>query len=335
MPTLTTNIHLALEHLEQGNVVAIPTETVYGLAADATNETAIRKIFSIKNRPLNHPLIMHVCHDWDLSPWVNNVPDYAQHMILAFWPGPLTLVFNSKKGAVHSLVNGGQNSIALRAPAHPLTEQLLRQFNRPIVAPSANPFGEVSPTTASHVAESFPHENFLILDGGRCNVGIESSIIQATHPERYTILRPGMIDLKTMSHPLAKAHPFNVSSPRVSGHLKSHYKPKKKLYYIDDWQQFDNHSHGLLGKIYTMSVSNYTPKEGALHHQFPHDVQSMAYQLYNELRRADQSQADILVIELPPLQRQWRAIREKIIKAGHPIHETIQGPRETQHESKG
>ena len=168
MPTITTNIDLVLEHLKQGEVVAIPTETVYGLAADATNESAIKKIFSIKKRPLNHPLIMHVCHDWDLNQWVNNVPVYAQHMILAFWPGPLTLVFNSKKDAVHSLVNGGQNSIAIRAPSHPLTEQLLRRLNRPIVAPSANPFGQISPTTALHVAQSFPDEHFLILDGGRC-----------------------------------------------------------------------------------------------------------------------------------------------------------------------
>ncbi len=157
MPTITTSINLALEDLEKGDVVAIPTETVYGLAADATNETAIKKIFSIKKRPLNHPLIMHVCHDWDLSQWVTDVPEYAQQMILAFWPGPLTLVLNSKKCAVNSLVNAGQNSIAIRAPNHNLTEQLLRRLNRPLVTPSANPFGQISPTTASHVAQSFPN----------------------------------------------------------------------------------------------------------------------------------------------------------------------------------
>lgn len=171
MTTITTNVNLALERLEQGDVVAIPTETVYGLAADATNETAIKKIFSIKRRPLNHPLIMHVCHDWDLSQWVTDIPEYAQQMILAFWPGPLTLVLNSKEKAVSPLVNGGQNSIAIRAPQHDLTQQILRQLNRPLVAPSANPFGQVSPTTALHVATSFPNEDFLILDGGRCGRG--------------------------------------------------------------------------------------------------------------------------------------------------------------------
>ena len=320
MPTITANIDLALEHLEQGDVVAIPTETVYGLAADATNENAIKKIFAIKNRPLNHPLIMHVCHDWDLSQWVTHVPEYAQHMILAFWPGPLTLVFNSKKEAVNALVNGGQNSIAIRAPNHPLTEQLLRRLNRPLVAPSANPFGQISPTTALHVAQSFPHENFLILDGGRCQIGIESSIIQATHHDRYTVLRPGMIDLNAMNDRLAKECSLNASAPRVSGQLDSHYKPKKRLYYIDDWQQFDKYSHVLTGEIYTISISEYTQGDRKLHHQLPNDEGTVAYQLYNELRHADQSQASVIVIELPPDQIKWCAIREKIIKAGQPIH---------------
>ena len=314
MPTITSSLELVIEQLNQGEVAAIPTETVYGLAADATNETAIKKIFSIKNRPLNHPLIMHVCHDWDLSQWVNDVPEYAQNMIFKFWPGPLTLVFNSKKDVVSSLINGGQNSIAIRAPNHPLTEQVLRRLKRPLVAPSANPFGQISPTTAVHVAQSFPHERFLILDGGRCDVGIESTIIQATHPDSYTVLRPGMIDLKVINEPLVKPCLFNVSSPRVSGHMDSHYKQKKKLYYIDDWRQIDQFLQVLTGKVYTISLSKYTPADKTLHHQLPNDEKMVAYQLYNELRHADQSQADVILIELPPIK--WHAIREKIIKAG-------------------
>lgn len=320
MTTITANIHHVLERLEQGDVVAIPTETVYGLAADATNETAMKKIFSIKKRPLNHPLIMHVCHDWDLSQWVTNIPEYAQQMILAFWPGPLTLVLNCKKEAVNPLVNGGQNSIAIRAPKHDLTQYILRQLNRPLVAPSANPFGQISPTTALHVAMSFPHEDFLILDGGRCDVGIESSIIQATNPHGYSVLRPGMIDLKTIQ---AKVSTQRVLSPlqvRVSGQLVTHYKPKKKLYYIENWRQIDNYLHVLKEKIYTISISEHIAKEGKLHHQLPNDELGVAYQLYNELRRADQSEADIIIIELPPNQIKWRAIREKILKAGQGIH---------------
>jgi len=319
MTTITANVNLALERLEQGEVVAIPTETVYGLAADATNETAIKKIFSIKKRPLNHPLIMHVCHDWDLSQWVTDIPKYAEQMILAFWPGPLTLVLNSKEKAVNSLVNAGQNSIAIRAPKHDLTQQILRQLNRPLVAPSANPFGQISPTTALHVSSSFPNEDFLILDGGRCDVGIESSIIQATHHHGYSVLRPGMIDLKTINVMFPNQCGLNQSLPRVSGQLESHYKPQKKLYYIDDWRQLDKHSHLLKGKIYTISISEHPQKEEKFHHQLPNDVQTAGYQLYDELRYADQSDAEVIVIELPPNQIKWRAIREKILKAGQPI----------------
>jgi L-threonylcarbamoyladenylate synthase len=324
MTTITTDMNLCAKAIEQGEVVAIPTETVYGLAADATNETAIKKIFAIKNRPLNHPLIMHVCHDWDLSQWVTDIPEYAQQMIRAFWPGPLTLVLNSKKNAVNALVNGGQSSIAIRAPKHDLTQQLLRALNRPLVAPSANPFGQISPTTALHVAISFPDENFLILDGGRCDVGIESSIIQATHSNEYSVLRPGMIDLKAMEGKLPSQGSINQSTPRVSGQLDSHYKPKKKLYYIEDWRQFDEHSQALKGNVYTISISEHTPKEKKCHHQLPNDEQTAAYQLYDELRYADQSEADVIVIELPPNQLRWRAIREKILKAGLPINSIIE-----------
>jgi L-threonylcarbamoyladenylate synthase len=319
MTTITANVNLALERLEQGDVVAIPTETVYGLAADATNETAIKKIFSIKKRPLNHPLIMHVCHDWDLSQWVTDFPEYAEQMIIAFWPGPLTLVLNSKENTVNSLVNGGQNSIAIRAPKHDLTQHLLRQLNRPLVAPSANPFGQISPTTALHVASSFPNEDFLILDGGRCDVGIESSIIQATHHNGYSILRPGMIDLLTIESKFGKQRAVNTLIPRVSGQLESHYKPQKILYYIDDWRQLDNHSHLLVGEIYTISISDYIPKNENLHHQLPKDERVVAYQLYDILRYADKSQAEVILIELPPDQIKWHAIREKIIKAGRRI----------------
>lgn len=323
MTNITTNINLALERLDQGDVVAIPTETVYGLAADATNETAIRKIFAIKKRPLNHPLIMHVCHDWDLSRWVTDIPDYAQQMISAFWPGPLTLVFSSKKNTINSLVNGGQDSIAIRAPKHDLTQKLLRKLNRPLVAPSANPFGQISPTTALHVATSFPNENFLILDGGRCDVGIESSIIQATDLNGYSVLRPGMIDLQIIDGMFKKQCSSNQSTPRVSGQLDSHYKPQKKLYYIEDWRQLDNVSDLLNGKIYTISISDYTPKDDKFHHQLPNDEQIVAYQLYDKLRYADQSEAEFIVIELPPNQVKWHAIREKILKAGLLLHRQI------------
>lgn len=317
MTTITTQMNIALEHLQRGDVVAIPTETVYGLAADATNEDAVKKIFAIKNRPLNHPLIMHVCHDWDLSQWVSEIPDYAQRMMDAFWPGPLTLVLNCHNKAINPFVNGGQSSIAIRAPKHDLTEALLRQLNRPLVAPSANPFGQVSPTTAKHVAHSFPHEDFLILDGGRCVVGIESTIVQATHHEGYAVLRPGMIHAQTIEKAFGKPRVAQSGSPRVSGQLDTHYMPQKKLYYVDDWQELEERFLSIRGDIYAISLSEHTPpRQVAYHHPLSSDASIVAYQLYDTLRQADHSPADVIVIELPPDEVRWQAIREKIMKAG-------------------
>jgi len=326
MTTITTNVNLAVERLEQGNVVAIPTETVYGLAADATNETAIKKIFSIKKRPLNHPLIMHICHDWDLRQWVKNIPEYAEQMIVTFWPGPLTLVLNNKEKAVSPLINGGQNTIAIRAPQHDLTQQVLRKLNRPLVAPSANPFGQISPTTALHVSMSFPNEDFLILDGGRCDVGIESSIIQATDHNGYSVLRPGTIDLKIIENKFKKQSSIKKSTPRVSGQLDSHYKPRKTLYYTDNWQLFDKIKHLLAKEIFTISLSDHFAKNKNLHHQLPNDTKVVAYQLYDILRHADQSAAEVIVIELPPNEIKWEAIREKIIKAGRKFEHSSSAP---------
>ncbi|MFY7697307.1 MAG: L-threonylcarbamoyladenylate synthase [Legionella sp.] len=316
MAIITTDINLALCELQQGNVIAIPTETVYGLAADATNEDAVKKIFAIKQRPLNHPLIMHVCHDWDLNQWVKNIPHYAQELMIRFWPGALTLVFNCKSNVIQPLVNGGQDTIAIRAPNHPLTEHLLRTLNRPLVAPSANPFGQISPTTAQHVAESFPDDNFLILDGGRCNIGIESSIILATDDNEYCILRPGMLDLKDIGNGLIDQPTAAQLLPRVSGQLETHYQPHKKLYYVDDWQQFDDISSSLPTSIYTISLTNWPRNNLALHHQLPNDPKMVAYQFYHQLRYADLSEAAVIVIELPPNDTMWQAIRDKIVKAG-------------------
>lgn len=320
MTKITTNIDLAVERLKQGEVVAIPTETVYGLAADATNSQAVNKIFAIKKRPLNHPLIMHVCHDWDLSQWVSDIPEYARKMMSSFWPGPLTLVFNSKDNAVLSCVNGGQTTIAIRSPKHDLTQRLLKQFNRPLVAPSANPFGQISPTTALHVAQSFPDENFLILDGGRCDVGIESSIILATDPNGYAVLRPGIIDLNILQNNFPQQDALNISKPRVSGQLDSHYKPQKKLYYLDDWSQLAHYKASFSASIYSISITVESSDVSKRHCNLSDNVQTVAYQLYDVLRAADQSDSAIIVIELPPDQIKWRAIREKIMKAGEPIN---------------
>ncbi len=161
MGRISNDLDRIVNELLLGNLVSLPTETVYGLAADATNEVAVEKIFKVKKRPLNHPLIMHVAPDWDLSQWVERIPEYACNLIKSFWPGPLTFVFKLKeKTNISRLATGTQGTIAIRSPDHPLALEILRKLDRPIVAPSANPFGKVSPTEAKHVMQDFPEDSF-------------------------------------------------------------------------------------------------------------------------------------------------------------------------------
>ncbi|OGV50538.1 MAG: threonylcarbamoyl-AMP synthase, partial [Legionellales bacterium RIFCSPHIGHO2_12_FULL_42_9] len=194
MSIITTDIIAVKNQLDIGEIVAIPTETVYGLAANANNAIAIDKIYCLKQRPYNHPLIMHIASGWDLDQWATAIPSYVYNLIDNFWPGPLTLVLPSRKENICDLITGGQPTIAIRCPGHSLTQQLLHQLGYPLVAPSANPFGKISPTTAAHVQISFHESNLMILDGGRCKLGIESTIIDATRFDSYQILRHGSID---------------------------------------------------------------------------------------------------------------------------------------------
>jgi L-threonylcarbamoyladenylate synthase len=316
MSTITTRLELALQHLQQGDIVAIPTETVYGLAANAENEQAIRKIYAMKKRPLNHPLIMHVLKNWDLSQWVSHIPDYAQQLIELFWPGPLTLVLPCRPGQVNPLVTGGQDTVALRCPKHPLAQTLLEQLAFPLVAPSANPFGKISPTTAEHVQHSFKEEELLILDGGRCEVGIESTIIAATNPKGYEILRHGLID-ESQINSLLQARQFKESSQiRVPGKLESHYQPEKPLYCFSDIKAMQAFIEQKKEAVYVLSFAEMPQKDLKFYYRLPDSPEQTAFELYYRLRSADQSEASCIAIELPPEEEQWQGISERILKAG-------------------
>lgn len=316
MSIITTNIELALTQLQQGNIVAIPTETVYGLAGNADNEDAVRKIYALKNRPLNHPLIMHVAQDWDLSQWVSTIPDYAKILMQHFWPGPLTLVFQSQAKRVSPSITGGQATVAIRCPKHPIAQTLLSRLGMPLVAPSANPFGKVSPTTAQHVQKSFADSDLLILDGGRCEVGIESTIIAATHPDAYQILRPGMIDESALRRLLPGRELNEFTTLRVPGRLAKHYQPEKTLYCFPDQQRMLQFCQQQAQKPYVLSFAKNTVFKDYPGYQLPDNADMTAFELYFQLRRADQSDASLLVIELPPDTSDWRAVRERIMKAG-------------------
>ncbi|KTC91454.1 L-threonylcarbamoyladenylate synthase [Fluoribacter dumoffii] len=316
MPLITTHIDRAIHDLQEGKPVAIPTETVYGLAAPVNNEKAIRAVFAMKNRPLNHPLIVHVAKNWDLTQWVKDIPEYAQQLIEKFWPGPLTLVFHCKVDQINPLITGGQTTVAVRCPAHPLTQELLMKLGTPLVAPSANPFGKVSPTTAQHVSESFPDQELTILDGGRCTVGIESTILDATHAKNYQILRHGLIDEKTIAEVITTPSLHQENTLRVPGKLESHYQPQKTLYYFSDYEALSNFCRNNPDKIYAIA-SKQPPGVLEEHfHLLGNKPEQVAFDLYYQLRKADTSDVQTIVIELPPATESWQGIRERILKAG-------------------
>lgn len=316
MSTITTDLESIISCLQQGNIAAIPTETVYGLAGNAEDEQAIKKIYALKNRPLDHPLIMHVAREWDLNRWISDIPDYAQQLMERFWPGPLTLVMNCKPGQVSPLVNGGQTTLALRCPSHPLAQTLLSQLAFPLVAPSANPFGKISPTTAQHVQQSFSKAPLLILDGGRCQVGIESTIVAATNPKGYQILRHGVIDEAAIRSILPVKELQQISTIRTPGRLASHYQPEKPLLCFTNWQSMHDFCQHNNQTAYVLSFTKNGNAMNQLSYQLPNNPDEAAYELYFQLRQADQSKATLIVLELPPDTNIWQGVRERLLKAG-------------------
>lgn len=318
MSIITTNLNRAIHDLQQGKPVAIPTETVYGLAAPINNDSAIRSVFEMKNRPLNHPLIVHIASNWSLNALVEEIPEYVHQLISKFWPGPLTLVFRCKKDKINPLITGGQSTIAIRCPDHPLTQKLLLRLNTPVVAPSANPFGKISPTTALHVKQSFSDKELTILDGGRCRVGIESTIVDATNPDSYQILRHGVIDEKAIADAIAIDRTTQKNSIRVPGKLDSHYQPQKTLYYFDQYEALSQFCQKRKGIVYVIANKQPSSVENNLFHQMGTNPEKCAYDLYYQLRLADTSDAICIAIELPPDISEWQGVRERILKAGFP-----------------
>lgn len=318
MPLITTSLDQAVWDLKQGKPVAIPTETVYGLAAMIDKEEAIKAVFAMKNRPLNHPLIIHVAQNWDLTELVEEIPDYAKQLINHFWPGPLTLVLPSRKDKINPLITGGQSTVAIRCPAHPLAQQLLQKLKTPIVAPSANPFGKISPTTALHVKQSFSTEELTILDGGRCSVGIESTIIDATNPQGYQILRHGTIDEQAIAAVISTNYLNQENSIRVPGKLESHYQPQKTLYYFDLYETLDRFCQKREGDVFVIASKQPETVDELHFHLLADNPEKAAFDLYYQLREADESNAICIAIELPPALAQWQGVRERILKAGFP-----------------
>lgn len=304
----------AVRLLKKGEVIAIPTETVYGLAADATQIEAINKIFAIKKRPANHPLILHLGDIGQLEVWADNIPPLAVQLAQSFWPGPLTLVLN-KRPSVTGKITGNQSTIALRIPKHPLTLALLKKLGTGIVAPSANKHKKTSPTSPAHVLKGLSGEIPAILDGGPCELGIESTILDLTQ-DRPIILRPGTISAKEIEAVLGYPIEMNVpSDKKVPGNMAVHYQPDKPLYLLTKRAIERELLPGMLTAI--IHYSELTYKKGPLYIKMPSDRAGYAKKIYQTLHTIDESPVDKVWVEQPPNTSEWDDVNDRLTKAAY------------------
>ncbi len=344
------SIKRAVDVLKAGGLVAMPTETVYGLAADANNVSAINKIFLSKGRPSGHPLIVHIARPhlslsndqeaasnvWReiLSQWSRDVSPEALILAHAFWPGPLTMILPKAKNVLLE-ITGGQETVGVRCPKHPVAQDLLKEFGGGLAAPSANRFGRISPTTAEHVREEFPGDEVLVLDGGPCDVGIESTIVDLTRLDTHgaVILRPGAITQAMIDQALGENEVTDGASaktglvPRVSGSLSAHYAPKTKLVLYDakDTQSV----LAILAKVNNPDLKNIAwvhfskdllanelgLKNVAKEVLLPLESKAVARELYALLRQLDALKVDCIFFEQLPDGLEWDAIRDRLGRA--------------------
>lgn len=294
--------------LRAGGLLAIPTETVYGLAADARNPDAIAKIFALKQRPKSHPLIVHIADAGQLPDWAVEIPDTAYRLAAAFWPGPLTLIL-SKHPDVPDAVTGGQATIGLRCPDSPLTQALLRAFGGGLAAPSANRFGRLSPTSAGHVRDEFGEQSPRILDGGECGIGIESTIVDLTsNPPR--ILREGSIRHAQLQVFLPDIQSGQATtSPRVSGSLDAHYAPRTAM------RRRTRAELGAETVRGSVVLALKSLPDGADGIALPDSADEYARGLYSALRQLDARNAAEILIEQTPEGPEWLAVNDRIARA--------------------
>src|SRR5688572_13712791 len=311
------DIERAVAALRTGGLVAFPTETVYGLGADAANPAAVRKIFRAKGRPATHPVIVHIADSVQAANWAREMPDAAHRLARAFWPGPLTLILKRSRAASDE-VTGGQDTVALRVPAHPLAQQLLARFGGGIAAPSANRHGRVSATTAEHVRREFGAAIECVLDGGATEVGIESAIVDLSGG-KAVLLRPGWITAsdieRTLGAPLAAPA---GDEPRAPGTLAAHYAPETPLMLVEG-DQLAELTATLTRqgrKVAALAFSKPRPTlPGVTWHAAPRDAAGYARTLYASLRALDAEGCDVILVERPPRDAAWVAINDRLGRA--------------------
>lgn len=303
---LSTDVGLAVARLRAGGLVAIPTETVYGLAADAEQPAAVARVFAVKGRPADHPLIVHLAGADRLEGWVDSLTDRIVALAAACWPGPLTMIV-PRGPRVLDVVTGGRPTVAVRVPSHPMTLDLLERFGGGLVAPSANRFGRVSPTRASHVvddlADHLDPTRDLVLDGGPCPVGVESTIVDLTVSPPQ-VLRAGAITAAEIERLLAAPVAGPSGPSRASGMLASHYAPRCEVVLVDDVAAADAAVATRRGQGQRARVLDRTA-----------DLVMAARALYDDLRAADRDGLDALVVVLPPADGIGHALRDRLTKA--------------------
>ncbi|WP_019141777.1 L-threonylcarbamoyladenylate synthase [Noviherbaspirillum massiliense] len=331
MPELNLDlpaIQAAARLLEQGELVAFPTETVYGLGADAENPAAVARIYAAKGRPSNHPVIVHLAPGADIAYWAQSIPQEARQLIEAFWPGPLTLILKRAQHIPDS-VSGGQDSIGLRCPSHPVARALLGAFKNGkggVAAPSANKFGHVSPTTAQHVRDEFgtgPGSPLAcVLDGGQSEVGIESTIIDlsriATHGP--VLLRPGHIGVKEIADVIGAAPRLpDAAAPRASGTLDAHYAPRTPVALVTLEQLPATVRQLATAGQRAAIIGRLAPAqaEAAAQLSLPQSPAGYAHGLYAALRAMDAAGADVILVETLPAEGAWQGVNDRLRRAAH------------------
>ena len=305
----------AVRAIRSGELVAMPTETVYGLAANAYDVDAVLKVFTVKDRPSFDPLIVHIGNKEDLRLVATHLPRSAEALIQAFWPGPLTLIL-PKRDQIPDIVTSGSERVAVRMPAHPMALELLRRSGTPLAAPSANPFGYVSPTTAQHVADQLGERIAYILDGGPCTVGVESTIIgweQIDGRDRWSIHRFGGVPIEAIEKvtgPLFRA--IQSSRPIAPGMLTSHYAPRTPLV-VGDIDELIALHHGK--RIATISFTKRYPVHLSEVLSPGNDLHEAARNLFSALRRSDTGDVQVILAERFPEEGLGRAMNDRLLRA--------------------
>jgi len=320
-------IETAVQALRDGELVAFPTETVYGLGANAQNPAAVRRIFEVKGRPPDHPVIVHLDSPRYLHRWVREVPDSAGRLADAFWPGPLTMVM-PRAANVHDVITGGQDTIAIRVPAHPMAQQLLTAFGGGIAAPSANRYGRISPTRAEHVREEFGDSVRVILDGGECQIGLESTIV-AFEDGSVRLLRPGSVTAAQIRSVVGELLVGPVSaSPRVPGSAPTHYAPRTPLTVVPAGEIDGQAEAASAGGRRVAVLAQRLPLRS---HKWVTWINAgrrpemYGRDLYTNLRTLDKAGCQQILVQAVPDGERWDAIRDRLLRAASSVAESDDG----------